>query len=110
MKDRFTRVNEVELKVYRWLGVCYFQKMVFMLEKFIHRKDKGKNQNYHFVSNSVEPVEQFVKYLFFNGSIHFRNICFFVFYCIIKKFFFSFYFYDVLFFVLFVLVLYFVFF
>lgn len=96
MKDKFTRINEVELKVYRYLGICYFQKMVFMLEKFIHRKDNGKNQNYHFASNCMEPVEQFVKYLFFNGSIHVRNMCFFVIYCAIKKCFFSFHFYDVL--------------
>ena len=102
MKDKFTRINEVELKVYRYLGICYFQKMVFMLEKFIHRKDNGKNQNYHFASNCMEPVEQFVKYLFFNGSIHFRNMCFFVIYCAIKKRFFSFHFYDVLLLVLWV--------
>lgn len=88
MENRVSLINKVELHLYSILGVRFFQKMVFNLEKFIHRKDGEKNQNYHFTSNSIEAMDQFVKYLFFNGSIHFRNIVFFIVYCIMKKVFF----------------------
>lgn len=102
MEIKYTPINNVELRVYKIFGVCYFQKLVFLLEKFIHRKDGKKNQNYHFTLSSINPMEHFVRFLFFNGSIHFRNICLFAIYCVIKKFYFSFYWYDAVFLVLFV--------
>ena len=102
MENRVSLINKVELHLYSILGVRFFQKMVFNLEKFIHRKDGEKNQNYHFTSNSIEAMDQFVKYLFFNGSIHFRNIVFFIVYCIMKKVFFSFGFYDIFIVILFI--------
>lgn len=95
MREDFTKINKIELRIYEIVGIRYFQKMVFALEKFIHRNDGGRNQNYHFTSNSIAPVDQFTKFLFFNGSIHVRNIIFFMLYCIIKCCFWRFAFYDV---------------
>ena len=37
--------EKFELKLYEKLGVLQFRKMVFLLDKVIHRKDKGKNTN-----------------------------------------------------------------
>lgn len=54
MEIKYTPINNVELRVYKIFGVCYFQKLVFLLEKFIHRKDGKKNQNYHFTLGSVK--------------------------------------------------------
>lgn len=45
-----------------------------MLEHLIHRKDKGQNVNYHLPYNNVDSMDKFMKYLFYNGSIHARNI------------------------------------
>lgn len=96
MNAKYDKMNDIEICIYIILGVHYFQKLVFLLEKFIHRKDGGTNQNYHFTRNNMNPIEHFVRFLFFNGFIHFRNICLFLIYFGVKKFFFSFYWYDVL--------------
>lgn len=69
-----TRIYRVEQKVYQLLGVELFRKMVFGLERLIHWKDGGKNVNYHIARNRLSDTEKFVKFLFYNGSIHVRNL------------------------------------
>ena len=70
-----TKKQKIETKIYELLGVKIFKKLVFRLEKIIHRKDKGKNINYH-LKNSIskESIDGFRKYLYFNGYIHTSNI------------------------------------
>lgn len=64
--------KKLELKIYEFLGV---KKAVFMLEKIIHKRDKGKNINYHIKnSNDRESVDSFKKYLYYNGFIHTKNL------------------------------------
>jgi len=65
--------DKIETKIYEFLGVLFFQKCVFALEKIIHFKDKGKNINYHIKSNNIDELENFQKFLYFNGFIHVRN-------------------------------------
>lgn len=43
--------RKIEIKVYELLGVKLFRKAAFRLEKIVHRKDKGKNTNYHIQKN-----------------------------------------------------------
>lgn len=50
--------------------------LVFKLENLIHRKDKGRNTNYHIAAFDSYEVDGFIKYLFYNGAIHVRNIIF----------------------------------
>ncbi len=66
--------DSLEIKLYELLGIRLFRKMVFSLERLIHRKDKGRNINYHIPYNDLESLDAFIKYLFYNGSIHVRNI------------------------------------
>ena len=66
--------GDFELKLYKFLGVELFRKLVFKLEKFIHRKDGGKNINYHVEKNNVDNYKSFKKYLYYNGNIHVRNV------------------------------------
>lgn len=66
--------RKIETKIYELLGIKQFRKAVFKLEKIIHRKDKGKNTNYHIQNNSIESIEEFKKYLYYNGSIHAKNL------------------------------------
>lgn len=67
--------KKLELKIYEFLGVKQFKKAVFMLEKIIHRRDKGKNVNYHIKnSNDRESVDSFKKFLYYNGFIHTKNL------------------------------------
>lgn len=67
--------KKLELKIYEFLGVKQLKKAVFMLEKIIHKRDKGKNINYHIKnSNDRESVDSFKKYLYYNGFIHTKNL------------------------------------
>ena len=54
--------------------VVHFRKLVFALQRLIHRKDKGHNINYHIPHQDIESFDAFDKYLFYNGAIHVRNI------------------------------------
>lgn len=81
---RKSKREDNELKLYRILGVESFRKLVFLLEKVIHRKDKGKNTNYHIKDNDSRNAKHFIKYLYYNGSIHVRNAAFLSFLIIIK--------------------------
>lgn len=78
--------NKVEMKLYELLGVKIFQKMVFGLEKIIHRKDGETNENYHFRGDGsrASVAGDFTKYLFYNGSIHVRNSIFLSLYLFVK--------------------------
>lgn len=68
------RGQKVETKLYELLGIKLFRKAVFRLEKIVHRKDHGKNTNYHIQNNSINSVEEFKKYLYYNGTIHTSNL------------------------------------
>lgn len=74
--------KEIEMKLYECLGVRMFQKAVFVLEKIVHYKDKKQNINYHFAKD--ERYDEFEKYLFYNATIHVRNIVLTVIYFIVK--------------------------
>lgn len=69
-------MQKIELRIYELLGVRMFRILVFKLEKFIHRKDKGRNTNYHIAAYDPRSVDGFIKYLFYNGAIHVRNMLF----------------------------------
>ena len=68
------KLKELEPKIYEFLGVLFFQKCVFTLEKIIHLKDKGKNINYHIKNYNIDQLEAFKKFLYFNSYIHVRNL------------------------------------
>lgn len=72
-----TKKYEIESKIYEFLGIKLFKKAVFKLEKIIHKKDGKKNINYH-IKNSInkQSVDDFKKYLYYNGTIHIRNLLF----------------------------------
>lgn len=84
-----------EMRIYEFLGVKQFQQLVFLLERIIHRRDKGKNINYHIPSNDISALDAFIKYLFYNGAIHTRNLAIFIGYLLLKVLFsFQIRFYD----------------
>ena len=87
-----------ELKLYELLGIRLFRKMVFKLEKMIHHKDKGRNTNYHLTSFEADSLDTFIKFLFYNGAIHARNILYFVVYIFLHLLFhWHFYWFDLIF-------------
>lgn len=68
------KIECLEIRTYEVLGVKHFRKLVFALERLIHKRDKGHNINYHIPHQDIESFDAFVKYLFYNGAIHVRNI------------------------------------
>lgn len=76
--------NRLEKFIYECLGIKLFRKLVFMLERFIHRKDNGWNLNYHIAKVGFSDVEYFTRYLFYNGAIHVRNIGYAITYVLIR--------------------------
>ena len=75
---------KIEMRIYEAFGVRLFRKMVFSLEKLIHRKDNELNSNYHIPYRDISAIDAFIKYLFYNGSIHVRNLVYFALYCLLK--------------------------
>lgn len=79
---------KLELQIYELLGIKKFQKLTFLLEKIIHRNDSGYNENYHLKKKYYNRnVQDFKKFLFYNGGIHIRNILFIISIILIKKIF-----------------------
>lgn len=69
--------EDLELKIYKALGVKQFRNLAFKLEKLIHIKDKKKNINYHINDcKDLVSVDKFKKYLYYNGFIHVKNLIF----------------------------------
>ena len=69
--------EDLELKIYKALGVKQFRNLAFKLEKLIHIKDKKKNINYHINDcKDLVSVNKFKKYLYYNGFIHVKNLIF----------------------------------
>lgn len=91
----------IEENIYRLFGIKQFQKLVFWLEKTIHRKDKGVNKNYHLDAFDPYSVSEFSKYLYYNGSVHVRNIVILIFVYFVRFIIFPhFGFFDLLFIIL----------
>lgn len=69
--------EDLELKIYKVLGVKHFRNLAFKLEKLIHIKDKKKNINYHINDcKDLVSIDKFKKYLYYNGFIHVKNLIF----------------------------------
>lgn len=77
-------LQKIEKKTYEILGVRLFRILVFKLEKAIHHRDRGKNINYHISNYEPGSLDAFIKYLFYNGAIHVRNILYFAIYIVLR--------------------------
>lgn len=77
-------ICKFERILYIILGVEVFRRLVFLLEKIVHLKDKGQNQNYHIDGYNTISTNKFIKFLFFNGAIHAKNLIIIIIYFLIK--------------------------
>lgn len=69
-----TRKEKIECRAYRFLGIELFRKAVFKLESIIHKKDDKLNHNYHVKKLGIEGLKDFKKFLYYNGTIHVKNM------------------------------------
>ncbi len=79
----FGRFKETEMVVYKHLGVKHFRMVLVGIERFRHRCDGLKNENYHFKGKGVVGANRFSGYLLYNTLIHVISIlivaiCFFI--------------------------------
>ena len=68
--DTLRRSERAEIRLYRLLGIRWFQKACFLLERIKHRKDGGTHSNYHIRQYSEKGIDRHRAYLYFNGLIH----------------------------------------
>lgn len=71
-----TKKEEIEVKIYKKIGIEKFKKLTLYLEKRIHKKDKGQNINYHPKKLTKGSIKKFRKFFYYNGFIHSRNLIF----------------------------------
>lgn len=63
-----------ELKFYRAIGIRLFRDGAFALERWVHRKDGGKNRNYHVRDWTYYGIREHYSFLSFNATIHIAAI------------------------------------
>lgn len=61
---------DIEISLYRCLGIRIFQKIIFVIEKCRHRKDGGRNSNYHLYDLSSSRISVHFAFLSYNALIH----------------------------------------
>lgn len=69
-----SKLNKIELIIYQRLGVKKFRQLVLYLEKRKHRKDQGKNSNYHIYRMTPAGIQRHFAFLSYNSLIHIISI------------------------------------
>ena len=60
----------IEKKLYEFLGIKAFRKLVLKIESIRHYKDSSKNLNYHIHGSGINSIQSFWGYLLYNASCH----------------------------------------
>ena len=71
-----TASKRIEARCYELLGVKQFRKLLFWIEARKHRKDGGKNANYHLRDASIYSMESYHGYILYNTGLHVISILF----------------------------------
>ncbi|MDO5133003.1 MAG: hypothetical protein Q4D81_08470, partial [Eubacteriales bacterium] len=66
--------EEAEMRLYRLLGVKRFRRFVFALEAGKHRRDGGRNANYHLADLSCAGMRRHFAFLSYNAIIHIAGL------------------------------------
>lgn len=77
-------LREKELKLWRIFGIVYFRKLIMAVEKWLHKKDRCYNSNYHIKGYSCEDIIKFYPFLCYNTYIHLLSNFFVVIYIIFR--------------------------
>lgn len=72
----FTEKNRLELTLYRILGADRFRKGILVFERLKHRRDKGKNENYHPSALTVKALKKYSGFMVYNALVHFISLLF----------------------------------
>jgi len=76
LQEKQSRLEALELKIFRFAGVKLFREVVFCLERVKHGKSNRKNENYHPFSFDVITLEKFTGFLLYNGLLHVISLLF----------------------------------
>lgn len=72
---------------YRFIGVCQFKKLLLVYESFLYGKNGRKNKNYHLDITSINSINRFGAYLFYNTFVHSVSLVLTVIYFIVTRYF-----------------------
>ena len=72
----YSKSERVEMALYRAVGIRLFRDGAFALERWVHRKDGGKNTNYHVRDLTYHGVARHYALLSFNAALHFTAFAF----------------------------------
>ncbi|MGN0679548.1 MAG: hypothetical protein ACI4JS_07795 [Oscillospiraceae bacterium] len=73
-EEKFSKLNQFEIRLYRLVGVTAFRKIVLYVERLVHFKDRGRNSNYHPKKMSIPAIERFNCFLVFNSTLHILSL------------------------------------
>lgn len=77
------RFHQYELRIYRFLGINRFRKVLLLLERLKHHKDNGKNENYHPSDMTDISLKEYEGYLLYNAFLHCVSLLFVMVYFIL---------------------------
>lgn len=63
-----------EIRLLEGLGIRRFRQLLLALERYRHRKDGGRNGNYHLERGTAEAVSGFDGYLLYHSLLHLAAI------------------------------------
>lgn len=70
-------------RMYEFLGIKVFRKLILKFEHIRHRNDNLKNINYRLKENSITSWQSFKGYLLYNAVCHIGSLAFVVVYFVV---------------------------
>lgn len=74
MAKKITKLNQIELRLYKSIGISHFKRFVLWFEQTKHRKDGLRNKNYHLANRSEFAAKKHCAFLLYNAIVHAASI------------------------------------
>lgn len=74
--SNITKTQRAEMKIYEFLGVTLFRRVILAFERIKHHCDNKKNINYHLKDHSLVSMQSFSGYLLYNSFWHIVSLLF----------------------------------
>lgn len=72
--ESISKANSAETRLYEFLGIKLFKKIILLFERVRHLHDNKQNENYHIHSTSVSALRRFSGYLIYNSIFHIASL------------------------------------
>lgn len=75
-KKQTIKLNKAEIRFYELVGIRFFRKLMLLVERIRHFRDKGRNENYHPKNRSHSTLVRFSGYQLYNAMFHVVSLIF----------------------------------